>query len=97
MERNKFILPVAIVIGAIILGGCYLVAEIYKQNSLTAIQQTQVEKQKQIDLYNCIAEVDSKWATYIDSVKGTPQASQFWNGITPAQQADINNCREQYK
>src|SRR5574337_1275135 len=53
---------------------------------------SQLSKQKQIELYNCIAAVDEQWATYIESVKNTPQASQYWNGITPAQQAAINNC-----
>lgn len=94
-------MPIAILLAAIILGGFYYAAVVYKQQSIERQEQNaqneKIEQDKKTALYNCIAEVDNQWASYIESVKGTSLANQFVHGITPAQQAELDNCNNEYK
>jgi hypothetical protein len=96
MKKDKLILPIAILLASVCLGGFYYSVEISKQKFIEKQELANTENQRGIDLFNCIADVDNRWASYIESVKGTPEANKFFNGITPEQQTEIDNCNSQY-
>lgn len=48
MDRNKLIIPISILLGAIILGGFFYATQVNKQNSIERQQQLKAEEDKRV-------------------------------------------------
>jgi hypothetical protein len=106
MNKEKLILPIAIVVGCFIIGVFLYSIQANKQAGIDRkFEAEQLEKTRNsLYLSNCLADAESEYWSYME-LNGTKNEdtgvvnalTRYWDTADKNKQNAINNCYKQYK